>query len=563
MIRKIVLTLILFFGITYSGFVLAVDDKLMITITPPLIKNNVSPSQAWRSNVKLVNNNSADISIYIKTLDFTSSEELGTVNFLPEIEEGNSSSEYMLSQWINIDRGPILIPAFKSVEIPFTINVPESAEPGGHYAAILAGTRPPDGIDEKGATIKVSSMLASLILLNVDGEIIEDGHIREFSTDKKVYPDPKVNFTVRFENKGNVHIQPRGEIVIYDYFDKEKKRLELNHNSEYGNVLPGGIRKWNFFWEGENGILEMGRYKAELVLAYGDKASNTLDQILYFWVINYKYLSILIGSILIFFITTTLLIRRYIRKAVINTQKMAGIITPPIQSINPAINNSIKLNSKPLAKNAVEKVNNKVVAGINFSRFKKYIISIIIILAIISFLFIFMNMRDDNSNSSVDNTESEKSNDNSIEFIDVINIENEEVEIINTQDIKDSIRKQNENSNEAVINETKKQEINPASTTESKIEKIDEKSLKIKVLNGSGTPGMAGKISKTIEAGGFIIESTGNADNFNYKNTIIKYKGELGDSIQKLSNLIDVEIKEENDETIDADIVIIVGKNYK
>ena len=154
----------------------------------------------------------------------------------------------------------------------------------------------------KGSSIKISSLLASLILLNVDGEVNENGRIREFSTDKKLYSEPKVDFSVRFENIGNVHIQPQGEIRIFNFWDKDCGVIQINHNTTFGNVLPQGIRKWNFSWEGEKNLLEMGRYKAVMVLGYGERERETIDQTLYFWVIYTKPLLMMIGGLLLFII---------------------------------------------------------------------------------------------------------------------------------------------------------------------------------------------------------------------------------------------------------------------
>lgn len=50
------------------------------------------------------------------------------------------------------------------------------------------------------------------------------------------------------------------------------------------------------------------------------------------------------------------------------------------------------------------------------------------------------------------------------------------------------------------------------------------KSLEVKVLNGSGTPGEAGKAASLLKAAGYTITSTGNADTFDYQQTVIQIK---------------------------------------
>lgn len=296
------------------------EDKLSLTVTPPLIKINMEPEDFWSSSVKIVNTNPKPLTIYAQVLDFKSGEE-GGVEFIQKknIQEGES---FLLSQWLEVDQGPFEIPAFQSKEIPFNIKVPKDAEPGGHYAAILVGTRPMG--ETEGTGIQVSSLVASLIMLNVKGDIIEEAQIREFSTEKTFYQKPEVKFTVRFENLGNVHVQPQGEIKIYNFFGKERGTIFINQKTDFGNVLPNSIRKWNFEWKGEQSFFDVGRYKAVLVLGFGEEAKQTVSSILYFWVVPIKPTLGILGGFTLFIFLIALAIRAYIKRAIFIAQKEAG-----------------------------------------------------------------------------------------------------------------------------------------------------------------------------------------------------------------------------------------------
>ena len=61
----------------------------------------------------------------------------------------------------------------------------------------------------------------------------------------------------------------------------------------------------------------------------------------------------------------------------------------------------------------------------------------------------------------------------------------------------------------------------PSATPEAK---IDLNKYKIKILNGSGIKGEAGKVQTLLEKAGFSIESTGNASKYDYTKTIIQAK---------------------------------------
>ena len=150
--KKIVFLILAFFIVSPSS-VFAQGDNIQMTLTPPLMKNNMNPGESWMTTVKLVNNNKTSLIVYAHVQDFRSSHD-GKVDLIPvEESEGEENKTGFLRQWIEIQNGPYEIKPFSSVEIPFNIDIPENAEPGGHYAAILVGTEPSKNIEGSGMGI--------------------------------------------------------------------------------------------------------------------------------------------------------------------------------------------------------------------------------------------------------------------------------------------------------------------------------------------------------------------------------------------------------------------------
>ncbi|MCK5211394.1 hypothetical protein KAJ89_01705 [Candidatus Parcubacteria bacterium] len=313
-------------GISLAVPGLAQNDSLALTITPPLIRNNVSPGQLWQSAIRVVNNNDKEITVFARAVDFKGGTEGGTVNFIPK-EELEGQKEHLLSEWLVLPTEGVKIAPFQSKDIEFIVAVPETAEPGGHYAAVLIGTAPP-AEEFSGATIKVASLLGSLLMLNIGGEVVEQGQIREFSSNKNIYGKAKVEFRVRFQNQGNVHIQPQGEIRITDMRGNQKGQIKINHRTEFGNVLPGDIRRWEYTWDDDISILDMGRYRADLILGYGSETRETANQSLYFWIILFKPLLIILGLIIFFIGSIILFVRRSVKKAIKETQNLSNLVSP-------------------------------------------------------------------------------------------------------------------------------------------------------------------------------------------------------------------------------------------
>ncbi|OGK19196.1 hypothetical protein A3D80_02295 [Candidatus Roizmanbacteria bacterium RIFCSPHIGHO2_02_FULL_40_13b] len=100
----------------------------------------------------------------------------------------------------------------------------------------------------------------------------------------------------------------------------------------------------------------------------------------------------------------------------------------------------------------------------------------------------------------------------------------------------------------------------PTVTPEQTVNKAD---IKIKILNGSGVVGEAGKVQKILEGADFTVESTGNADNYDYKTTEIQAKETVSSTItDELTELLQADYTVstsllDSEET--EDIIIIVG----
>lgn len=91
-------------------------------------------------------------------------------------------------------------------------------------------------------------------------------------------------------------------------------------------------------------------------------------------------------------------------------------------------------------------------------------------------------------------------------------------------------------------------------------------SLTIKVLNGSGEKGVAGTVASLLKDKGYTIASTGNADNFDYTDTVIQIKKSKQAGLTKLKAALSTDYTVSSStetlaETEDADAIVIVGAN--
>ena len=263
----------------------AQEEARGLNISPLNFELTANPGDAILNKLKIYNpSESTTIAIEMEVEDFTVVGETGTVMIEPaEIET------YSLAQWITVEPKVFILEPNEQKFVDFIINVPENAEPGGHYGSVLAGTRGVIGGDITGAA--VVHKVGSLVLLTVAGEVNESMIVKEFSTPGFAEYGP-IEFKIRFENLGTVHVRPKGFIAITNWRDKKVIDIPFPQN----NVIPGSVRKIEASWNKE---WLFGKYTAILVGSYGMTNTPFEPPVLTFWVFPWKIMLVVLLILLL------------------------------------------------------------------------------------------------------------------------------------------------------------------------------------------------------------------------------------------------------------------------
>lgn len=97
-------------------------------------------------------------------------------------------------------------------------------------------------------------------------------------------------------------------------------------------------------------------------------------------------------------------------------------------------------------------------------------------------------------------------------------------------------------------------------------EEVDRSEFTIEILNGSGIAGEAGRAQELIEGDDFVVDSTGNADNYDYEETVIQASSDVPDAwidelISSLERNYTVQTRVDDIEgDTSSDVVVIIGK---
>ncbi len=291
-----------------------VERTQTLSVSPTLFQMTANPSQSWESEIRVVNVNDFEITVYPQVVNFAPSGESGTGALIPIFAEETKGTT--LAEWVTLTQREVVIAPGQTATIPFSVKVTPDAAPGGHYAAILVGTKPPQKTTAA-SQVQTAQFVTSLLFVRVSGDVIESGNIREFTTEKTINNDPDIQFNIRFENTGNVHLQPQGDITITNMWSMERGVIPINYQTHFGNVLPASIRKFSFSWMGAKSSYDIGRFKAIATLGYGEDTKNFSTSTTYFWVIPLKEIFIIFTCLAVMFWFFSFVVKLYIKRMLV------------------------------------------------------------------------------------------------------------------------------------------------------------------------------------------------------------------------------------------------------
>ncbi len=312
----------------FAAVLLLPTGAKALTISPPTIDHQLNPGDTVLEVIKVFNEDDKPITVFPLVENFTAgTEEKGQPQFYPAEEDKDGTA---LAKWITVDTQPLTIQPMERTNLQLAINVPKDAQPGGHYGAVLLSTTPP----EERTGVGVASQLATLILIRVSGDVKEIGSLAEFG-----YAHPQVwynyrpvDFFIRFENSGNTHLRPVGNLFIKDMFGRQVASIPVN-TPDYQSVLPNSIRRFDFGWQGgpvaaSDGELAkewqgfgFGKYKATLVLNYGNEQKLIVDE-REFSIWPWRILTIAGAGLLVLILLILVLGRLYNKSIIAKYKKM-------------------------------------------------------------------------------------------------------------------------------------------------------------------------------------------------------------------------------------------------
>ncbi|MEK7588485.1 MAG: hypothetical protein AAB438_01570 [Patescibacteria group bacterium] len=327
--------------IAFVGFSFRSYKVEALSLTPVRFELKGDPGQTIVDEILLTNETTSTETFYSSFANFEAQGESGNPAFV-DPKEG-------LGTWMKTQEVVSLEPGTTKT-IPFSIQIPKDAEPGGHFAVIFFGNSPKNDT----STVSIGSQAGILVLLSVNGDVKQAGGITSFSKkeNKFFYNTLPISFEYKFKNDGNDRMKPEGKLVLRNmiYYPTEK----LDGNPIQGNILPNSTRKFEVTWvnnprakdyvEPTNILAKFfdevvyqwknfafGLYGAKLDLSYAGLTFSG-GKTLYFFVFPWQLLIVIIIVLFIILFGGGKALKKYNRYII--EKARAGNATPSMPSNN-------------------------------------------------------------------------------------------------------------------------------------------------------------------------------------------------------------------------------------
>lgn len=189
------------------------NAQVSVSLYPVSFRYDIPRGSSQTGVITVSNPSDTTLALQIETENFSGGDG-GTVEYAPD------GAKYGLLSWMTVDKTPFTLGPGQKKEVPFTVNVPQNAEVGGHYGTILFRASSADGTDGAGgSSIGISGRIGSIILVSVPGDAKKSGELISVTTPGFLQYGP-LTVNAEYKNTGSVHYVTKGTATFKGIFGK-------------------------------------------------------------------------------------------------------------------------------------------------------------------------------------------------------------------------------------------------------------------------------------------------------------------------------------------------------
>ncbi|QHN42374.1 hypothetical protein GII36_00680 [Candidatus Mycosynbacter amalyticus] len=235
-----------------------------ITLSPVSTRFAIDAGQQRAGEMTIVNDGKSDYDFIVYARPYWVAND----SYDPVFTKGSKQSDAY--QWVRLPQTKFHAKSGETVKVPYTIDVPATAAPGGHYGVIFAETQP-SNTGEQGNSVERKKRVGMIIYASVNGQTINKGEIVGNQVQFwQTQPPMKATATAR--NEGNVDFVDKVTFAVKDMFGNPKYVI----TKEYP-VLPQTTRSIGLEWPQSPWF---GLFKVEIQQQFLDKELTSTHYVL-------------------------------------------------------------------------------------------------------------------------------------------------------------------------------------------------------------------------------------------------------------------------------------------
>lgn len=246
--------------------------KIHLRVSPTGLEHDLNPGDKVDGTFTVENDGDNILYYSTKATPYyaTSKDDSNSI----DVSYDKESTFTQIANWITFANPEGQIEPNSSIEIKYTINVPESTPGGGQYSALLVTTRDTKNDVNNNDVSSVSEVasIGPVVYAKVSGNIIEKGEIISNEINGFMF-NPPISASSKVKNTGNVHAKVTYTLRVYPLFSNESI-YNNEENPGTATVLPEGTRYYTASWTAEQGAPSIGIYKVQSEVKIFDQVSK-------------------------------------------------------------------------------------------------------------------------------------------------------------------------------------------------------------------------------------------------------------------------------------------------
>ncbi len=228
-----------------------------ITVSPAFQMVSI-PAGASQQPVTftITNNQPVAQNLDFSVADFNTLNETGGLFFVGSNPTA-LQKKYGLAKWVSLPASSVTIPAKQTYKLQAEIlNLPDLAA-GGHYGALMISINN-GSLAGSGNQVGLHPIASSLLFVTKISGATYNLSLADVSFKHSWLSLPKT-VSLNFQNTGNTHVTPRGEVTLVGPGNKLVSKGIINENSAV--ILPQLYRRFNIPLKKVSTGTSLGKYK--------------------------------------------------------------------------------------------------------------------------------------------------------------------------------------------------------------------------------------------------------------------------------------------------------------